>query len=526
MKRHGAGLGIALAFFLVSVFTLGDYGQTWDERETLAASLLNIGVIKAVVIRHVPEPWTFHELPGYYFVVDLIRGSFIWVASKKLQLMDDILSLHFVNVLFSTFSVFVFFLLVRNVSGRLRIAVCSTIALVLLPQFLAHSQNNPKDLPGLLVYVLTIYTFTRPGAASRLSDHVRSGLALGVALTTSVSALFLVPIVVLWQLTVRTGLKWKSYLLILGIAGVTAFVCWPWLWTDPVGHLTWAARHILAKFHIDSVKVLYLGTVHEAWDLPWHYSLVSLLAVTPVLYLLLPLLTLRRERPPLDRSEPSPRSAAILGWLWCAIPIAAEARAPMHYDGARHLLMTAPGLCLLAGVGLDSLLRRFDQLATAPSKAWRPVAVKACAIALIAYGAIEVVRVHPYHNSYLNEIVRAWLPANAEDVFEVEYWGQSHKEGAEWLNAHAEADAGIYVGLETAVADHYLRQKSTKLDDRTLAMFEDRTRRAYLMVTTRKAMYPSAIEHVVSTYEPVHVIRRQHGALLRIFSNQQPRPRD
>lgn len=526
MKRIAPGLVIALLFLATSSFTLDDFGQTWDEVETLAASLLNIGVIKAIATGQPPQPWTFHELPGYYFVVDLIRGAFVWATSNRLRLMDSVLSLHFVNVVFSALSVFLFYLLARNVSGRGRVGLFATIALVFLPQFLAHSQNNPKDLPGLLLYVLTIYTFTRPAAGGSRRDLLASGVVLGLALTTSVSSIFLVPIVGLWQAWTRSTLEWKQYLLILAVATITAFACWPWLWTDPVGHLAWAARHILARFNLDSVKVLYLGRVYEAWDVPWHYSLVSLLAVTPVLYMVLALCAVGADRSLVERSAPSPRNAALLGALWCAIPIAAEARGPMHYDGARHLLMTAPALCLLAAVGLDFVLQRLEQASAAPLvRTWPSIVPTICAVAALLYTSTDVIRVHPYYSSYLNEIVRAWLPRNAEDVFEVEYWGQTHKEGAEWLNAHAEPEADIYVGLDSAAADRYLRRKPLKLDERTSEKFEDRTRPAYLMVMTRKAMYSPAIEHVVRTYDPVMVIQRQHGTLLKVFSNRQLQPR-
>ena len=512
-RRWFPALVIALAFFVVSALTITGYGQTWDELETFAASRLNIGVVKAVVTGATPEPWTFHELPGYYFVVDLIRGAFVWVVSTKLGLMEDVLGFHFVNIVFSTMSVFLFHLLAQNVSGRTRIATLSTIGLILLPQFLAHAQNNPKDLPGLFVYVLTIYVFTRPGACDSVRDLLCSGLALGLALTTSVSSLFLVPILGLWLALTRTTTNWKNIALAVVVGAITAFALWPWLWTDPIGHLMWAARHISAKFHIDSVKVLYLGTIQEAWDLPWHYSLVSLLAVTPVLYLAGAAASFGSFRARLERGAPSPRSAATLGVLWFAIPILAEMGAPMHYDGARHLLVTAPGLCLLAGVGIDAVWRWL-----APST----LTAMACALATLAYAGTEVIRVYPYHNAYLNEVARLWLPGPAEDVFEIEYWGQSYKEGAEWLKTHAEPNADLYVGLDTVAADRYLGRRSQKLTDKNLHLFEDRARPAYFMVVTRKAMYPSAIDRIVKSYEPIFVIQRQKGTLLKIFSNQRP----
>ena len=527
LRKYDAGMAITLAFFVVSVATLPDYGQTWDEAETSDAAFLDLRMVRAFVTGQAKPSWEGHELPGYYFVLDSLRGGFAWVA-RRLHVLDDVLSIHFVQILLATLSVLLFYRLAENLSGGRRIAVLSTMVLVLFPQFLAHSQNNPKDLPGLFVFVLAIYTFTRlarpEGDGGRLRDVLYAGLALGLALTTHVSAVFLVPVLGIWQLATRRVVRWRSQLLVLGVAGTTAFLTWPWLWSAPGKNLVWAARHIAARLHNDYIRVLYLGRIYNAWEVPWHYSLVLLLATTPVLYLVFALFGVSPFRSRADRTAAGGRSAVILGCLWCAILIAAETRAPMRYDGVRHLLMIVPGFCLVAGVGLDRILRWIEETSmVARSGTLRRIAAPACAGLMFASVGVELIRMHPYHNAYLNEAANAWLPGNAEDVFEVEYWQQSYKEGAEWLNAHAEPDAGIFVAFDDRCADHYLRRKATELDSTNLPLFEDRMRVAYLMVMTRKAMYKDAVAHVVRAYEPVFTIRRQKGTLLRLYSNRRPR---
>jgi hypothetical protein len=133
---------------------------------------------------------------------------------------------------------------------------------------------------------------------------------------------------------------------------------------------------------------------------------------------------------------------------------------------------------------------------------------------------IGLVQLHPYQNAYLNEVTNAWIAGNAEDVFEVEYWGQSYKEGAEWLNDHSERDADICVGLAQRPADRYLMRKSSVISPETLPRFEDQRRPAHLMLMTRKALYRPEIEHVVRRYEPIFAVRRQKGILLNVYSNR------
>src|ERR1044072_6734706 len=87
----------------------------------------------------------------------------------------------------------------------------------------------------------------------------------------------------------------------------------------------------------------------------------------------------------------------------------------------------------------------------------------AAATAVFASVGVQLIRIHPYQGAYLNEAVNAWLPGRAEDMFEVEYWQQSYKEGAEWLNAHAERDAEIFVAFDTRTADRYLHRPAIEL---------------------------------------------------------------
>ena len=529
LERHRAGLLVTIGFLLWSLVVLRDYGQVWDEPETRDVAFLNLHVLKAVVT-HQPRPeWAYHELTGYYFTFDTIRGVFAWVVSRRLHLLDDILAFHLFNVLLSTLSIFLLYHLALAVSGQRRIAVLSAAVLALFPQFLAHAQTNPKDLPGLFVYILSILAFVRLDRTSGWREVLASGLTLGLALTTTVPAVFLFPLLGLWLVITRWQLlkeRWRSYLLLPVIAGVTAFLSWPWLWRHPVHKVAWVIAR-LRTFRTDLMGeggVLYLGSVYKPWALPWHYFIVTFLVTTPVLFLVFALASCTRLRPPRERTAGSPWAAAVLGWVWCIILTAAEARAAMRYDGIRHVLMIVPGFCLLAGIGLDRILGWIEGARVGePLRVWRHRGATVAATTAFALVAVQLIPMHPYEGAYLNEATNAWLRGPAEDLFEVEYWQQSYKEGAEWLNAHAEPDAQIFVAFDTRLVDHYLKRPSIELVDSTLPRFEDRSRPAYFLTITRRAMFPASIRHIVRTYQPLFEIRRQKGTLLRIYSNRHPR---
>jgi len=521
LRTDPVRIAIATAFFAIGLLQLDDYGLTWDESESYQAGGLALFNMKAVVRGRPLQSWNIHQLPGYSFVVDVLGSGFVRVVSRDLHLMDWVVAFHLFHLLLSTLALYLVYGLAHEVSGRRRIATIATIALAVLPQFVGHAQNNPKDLPGLLALVLALSTFVRLDAASTVRSVLIAAIATGVALTTHVSALLLVPLFGIWHAVSRRWLAFRSYVVFAVAAIATAVLTWPWLWSAPYDRISWAVGHVSERFGFGTFPVLYLGRVYQAWELPWHYSLVCLLVATPVLYVATMLCSIGRLRVRRTPSAGTAEAAAVLGWSWCAIMIVAESVAPMRYDGARHLLIIAPAMCLLAAVGFDLIL---EWITRAPWVARSGVRARAlaltCAVAAFTLVVVQDVQVHPYQNAYLNEVANAWISGHAEDTFEIEYWGQPFKEGSDWINRHAEPDAAVFVSIGDEAPMHYLKRRFVFLDDGTLPLFENQTRPAYVMLITRKAFYGGAVTSVMHRYEPVFEVRRQKGTLLAIYSNR------
>jgi hypothetical protein len=348
------------------------------------------------------------------------------------------------------------------------------------------------------------------------------------------------------------------------VAALVFLACWPWLWPDPLGRLSGAVRHFGTL--VFDRKVLYLGEIHRTVSLPWHYTLVSLLIATPTVFLAAAALSALTPDP---EQRPAFQRIRRLACLWIVALFALDAAATTHYDGFRHLLVVLPGLCMLIGLGLENLAHLSARwLGTEPVKESRaacelrrtrrggvaappsippPIRVGAAPChdasrglsagggffhrlsakaglvapaAALALAALSCWRLHPYQDAYLNEIVNLFVAGRAEEVFEVEYWGSPYKEGAEWLNAHAEANAEIYLP-EMSQAGFYLDREGKVLDE--VEEFADPSAPRYFMTITRRAFYRPPVTRVARTYEPVFEIRRQESVLLRIYKNDRKR---
>ena len=512
-------LAICSIFLAFGIATLGDVGLTLDEAESTKASQ----EAWAVLTGSQSQFSEHHAIPGYYLALDLSREVFARAAALLRPGIDRVLAEHVFNLLMATASLAFMYLLALEIGRSSRVATLATVAMAVMPAFVAQSQNNPKDLPALLAFELTFWLLVRAAREPSARRTALATVALGVSLNTRTFSVYLLPLFCLWLAGRWPNLAKQrvGQLAVIGsVAALIGIALWPWLWLDDPFDQIQRVRDIIAGKLQVSFPVLYLGKTQLWTEVPWHYSVFHILAVLPLSLLLLAAASLiaagvRGER------RPAIRDLVWTGALWVGVLVGTDLLAPARYDGMRHYLIILPGLSLLIGAGADWLL---DQLETRrPFGARAPTAkLTGWAIVIVAIGlaAWETERIHPYQSAYLNPIASALGGDRTEEWVEVEYWGRAFKEGAEWLNEHAEPDAVVYVPFGDHVAAHYLKREPES--QVTTAQFVDPTRPRYLMFITRRALYKRIMRHAETQWEPIFEIHRQRATLLRIYRNQAP----
>ena len=544
------GLAVPLAFFLVGLAVLDDYGMTWDENESYRAGLQNLSNLPALATGGSEIEWPWHELRGYQFLFDTVRAAFalavapLWDGTGEAVLVGTelapipIRAFHLFHLLVSAATVLLTYRVGVELSGRVRVGVLAALVLATLPKFVAHSQNNPKDGIGLFVFTLSLWAVARATrAAGERAPFARAGAALGLAFASHVLAALLVPIAGVWVLWRRPGplrRRLAALAVLFAAAGAVAFLLWPWLWPDPLIRTARVLRRI-ATYRVE-IDVLYLGRVYPWADPPWHYFLVNLLASTPVAVTLTALLgawtAFRRgsaenegrvevpSSPPGEEERVRVRRGdrlARFALLWLAVPVAIEAFAGARYDGVRHLMVVLPALALLAALGLEQLLELARRSDPPPP---RLLARLALGLAAASWGwlAVDLVRYHPYQDAYLDPAVRAAVGRAAPELFELEYWGASFKEGAAWLNEHAPPGSRVLVPIAPHCAAPYLDPDLVLVaPDPTVAPPEEDFEADYLMAMTRTAMDTPQMREVRAGREPVFTVTRLGSTLLEVY---------
>lgn len=245
-----------------------------------------------------------------------------------------------------------------------------------LPRVWFHAGLHTFDVPIMVATLIVALTYVRALSSRRWG--LLLGPTLGVAIAIKHNALFLAPLLTLhlfatvWRARRREGQRppRSAYIALplwsmAGLAPMTAFALWPWLWTAPYprlrDYLTFHAQH-------NWYNMEFLGRNYNQPPMPFAYPWVMTWATVPTCLLLLALLGLAMSLLH-HRREPAPRETSRAVWA-----------APLHghdpCEGLLWLLLALFPFVLIAWPttpifgGTKHWLTAYPFLALAAAHAW------------------------------------------------------------------------------------------------------------------------------------------------------------
>lgn len=291
--------------------------------------------------------------------------------------------------------------------------VAAAVSMLLMPRLFAHAHLASLETVLNLTYVLAVLCVAgvwsrTPAPAARQAAW--TGAVFGAALLTKIQAILLPVPIAVWAVWHWRGRALKP-LLVWGLTGLAVFFLgWPWLWLDPVDHLT---EYLGRTTERVTLYTWYFGTRYADTAVPWHYPFVMFLATVPVGLHALGIAGLFSGDEPAWKGR---REQCLLACLLFPLLVFAVPGVPV-YDGARLFLMVFPLWAVFAGRGgafvLDRLCRKF-------SSAWA-IGLLSVFLALQSYGTIFL---HPCQLSYYN-LLTGGLRGAERLGLEPTYWGDS-----------------------------------------------------------------------------------------------------
>jgi len=426
-----------------------DYGISWDESFQRKYGQQVYAYVTEGNQRMLEGPMKYY---GPAFELGLLSFE------KTLRLADTrsiYFMRHFVTFLTFWLGTVFFFKLCRHMFGSWKVGLLGALLLILSPRMLAESFYNPKDMPFMALFAISMYTLVRYIDAKTIRWAVAHAVVCGILIDIRIVGL-LVPVFTIGF--VAFGLArarrdsaavWRYVLSLATYVALSAGVIvllWPTLWHRPVYHLVQAFKE-MSHYPMGN-PILYRGHYVRPQDIPWHYAPVWIGISTPLVqiagFILGCLVALRQllGRFMADgarRLWPDGSVAGVISTrnlivllLWFFVPVlyVILSRAALS-DGWRHMYFVYPGFVGLAVVGL---VGTFRMLKTG-LKPHASRAATAALVVIVVLGLANVVRImvryHPYEHLYFNALTGG--THGADGRYDLDYWGLSYRQGLEYI---------------------------------------------------------------------------------------------
>jgi hypothetical protein len=282
----------------------------------------------------------------------------------------------------------------------------------------------------------------------------------------------------------------KQAILPLGIYGMIAiismYLTWPYVWIDPIEHFIESIK-VMSQYPWNG-QVLFNGVEYASTELPYSYLpvLFGIQLSEPVwilFFLGIAILLIKKEN----------KELLLYSAIWFVLPLIffIASRSPL-YDNFRQIFFIIPPVFFLAGVLIEKIKNTRSQIGLM--------------ILFLLPGIISTIRLYPYEYTYYN----SW----AGDVFrkyELDYWGTSYREAANYLNEIAPQDAKIWVDGPSHIFALYARSDINIYSDYEAERAETYD---YVISTTRynldQTSYPDAkIIHEIQRYTGILAVIKQ-----------------
>jgi len=279
-----------------------------------------------------------------------------------------------------------------------------------------------------------------PSAFHFLLSILPAAILLGITTSIRVLGPFVAVFVAFYAIR-KHGWKSIPAIFVYSIIALFAmYLTWPYLWLNPIANFMESVR-VMSAYPWQG-QVLFNGADYASTNLPLSYLpvLLGIQLTEPVWFLFAVGFVVTVYGSVKKRTESLALLALTL--IWFILPLIGfiVTRSPL-YDNFRQIFFILPSVFLMAGVVFEKIKK----------PVWQIVVIAVCIFPGVLYGA----RLHPYEYIYYNKFIGG--EAGAFRKFEMDYWGTSYREAADWLNKNAPANATVWVEGPAHLLGLYLR---------------------------------------------------------------------
>ncbi|MBG0858945.1 MAG: tetratricopeptide repeat protein [Bacteroidales bacterium] len=348
---------------------------------------------------------------------------------------------HLMSSLAGWLTIFIAALFAIWLSGY-RTAILVLLLFAVSPTYMGHAQNNLKDVPFALGYILSVFfTIKILSGRDKLSFTDILILIAGIALAISIRAgglilicyllfFYLVFIITDFLREKRIDLAGNCRMLvIIALTGCSAWILsillWPYALQSPLKNVL-VSYNVMAHFP-STFRQIFEGNMEWSDFMPWYY-LVKSMGITFPLLVLVGIAIFMVFSKQIYKSG----KAIIYGLLVFTIlfPVLFVILIKSNiYSSWRQFLFIYPGIIILAAAGFNYL---FDFI----KKGTYRMIVVTVFLVLSIHPVSFMIRNRSYYYLYYNQLVGGLKGAYGN--YETDYYYLSQTEASEWLTGYLE----------------------------------------------------------------------------------------
>jgi len=269
-----------------------------------------------------------------------------------------------------------------------------------------------------------------------------AGLILGITTSIRVAGPLAGGMVLLYGLYKNWRKSLRLFPIYFLVAGFTTYLTWPYLWGDAIRRF--AESLVTMSDYPWEGFVLFQGRLLSQNEIPRYYlpytMSIQLTEIVLILFVIGVFISIWRA---FKQKQVEP---FVLFVIWFVLPVfIVVAKNSTVYNNFRQFLFVLPPIFILGGLALDSLFMKV-----------RRAVYRGAILFLFALPAVYMdVQLHPYQYIYYNSLVGG--VQGASHYYDLDYWGTSLYEAAEYINQVAPPNASVVVSGPIFLFQNYAR---------------------------------------------------------------------
>ena len=474
--------------FIIGVISVKDYGTINDEYNNRFRSLVTLNYLGDKFIPTISEKYKANKkIPKLSEVSNTVKfygGDIIHVPLTLVEIIfgiedkkDAFLLRHYTYFVIFFFSLIAFYNILKIHFIKWEYCIIGVLILFLTPRIFANSFYNNSDIP---LMAFTIFSVNYGLKILKKISYKRiilfslfSAAAINIRIMGLIVPVFLCLAIFISSIQNKEEIK-KIFLNILKISSLTFLLyilSFPSLWESPFKNtfavFTQLANHPMGGYH------LYLGSLINFFDTPWHYVPVWIFVTTPIFYTLFFIVGLCDLLRSFFNNKKDLLFIQDFFFLLLLITpiLSVIILNSTLYDGWRHLYFIYPFYVIFIIKGFVFLLKSLNNY-----KKIKKLLQISILFILLDTG-VWMINNHPYQYVYFNKLIRNVAAKN----FELDYLTASYKTNYDFLIENEKKD--IYLIAENGNRSLFYSLFSLTKKERQKFKIIDKSKAEYLITS-------------------------------------------